>query len=223
MKNPLLTLDEIVWKQFEKVTQGANKRLGWNKYDLARMMDTAAATSLIGWGGYQSLYSRFDNNYVNIAIYLGTGVLLVGIGYSRYKNSRNENEWLEKQELDELTRAGAAKSPIYDPLRPLTLIGGVILVSGGIDIIGHNDTDNGLVVGLMAMMGGLYAQFITCSNYFRSQIMTPPSKKKSIWKTAYQTVGGWFKSNPKPIEAPAVKYDSIDGLVQNYQAPSQAD
>lgn len=31
MRNPLTSLDELVWKQFEKVTIAAEKRFGWDK------------------------------------------------------------------------------------------------------------------------------------------------------------------------------------------------
>jgi len=60
MKNPLTSLDELIWQQFEKVTQYAHKEYGWNKYDLSRWCDNAAALSLVGMGTYSALQGFID-------------------------------------------------------------------------------------------------------------------------------------------------------------------
>jgi len=39
MTNPLVTLDQAVLQQHDKVANVAHKKLGWNKYDLARLTD----------------------------------------------------------------------------------------------------------------------------------------------------------------------------------------
>jgi len=52
MINPLTSLDELILKQYEKVTVKANKELGWSKYDLARLSTDYAATLYVGTGIY---------------------------------------------------------------------------------------------------------------------------------------------------------------------------
>ena len=45
-------MDELILKQYEKVTVKANKELGWSKYDLARLSTDYAATLYVGTGIY---------------------------------------------------------------------------------------------------------------------------------------------------------------------------
>ena len=60
MRNPLTSLDELIWKQFEKITIAANKRLGWSKYDLANITQNISTVSYFGMGGYTALYLPFN-------------------------------------------------------------------------------------------------------------------------------------------------------------------
>lgn len=50
MKNPLHSLDELVWKQFAKITEKAHQRYGRNGYDLAEAAFLGTSLSLAGTG-----------------------------------------------------------------------------------------------------------------------------------------------------------------------------
>ena len=47
-----------------------------------------------------------------------------------------------------------------------------------------------------------------CSAYFRSQIMTPPTSKKSFWKPLYEGIAEKLKLKelPEPVAEPSSKY-----------------
>ena len=76
MTNPLTSLDELIWQQFEKVTVAANKRLGWNKYDLATASSGAASVSALGSGLYSGIYGFLKNQITMEAI--GAALVIIG-------------------------------------------------------------------------------------------------------------------------------------------------
>src|SRR3989344_4714863 len=92
MQNPLVTLDEIIWKQFEKVTVKANKNLGWNKYDLARITDTAAnLVTFTSFGVYTSIYGLLDNSPMNVIVG-GFSTMWGFVGNNLWQKRNNEDE-----------------------------------------------------------------------------------------------------------------------------------
>ncbi len=219
MKNPLTTLDEIVWKQFEKVTQYAHKKLGWNKYDLATITDRAFAAVSVG----ASVYAGIEGAYYPVAssdqiIAMAVSLMWLGAGYLEHQNAK-KNKKLEKSELSEIVRTGAILQPQFSSSRPVTLCIDLLVCGGGIygllgglqpahEIVG-GPQEYSLLIGLSLIATGATFLFKTSSDYFRSQLMTPPKAKKSLWNAAHESVaslGKYFKPAPKPVEAPAAKY-----------------
>ena len=55
--------------------------------------------------------------------------------------------------------------------------------------------------------------FRTSRDYFQSQIMTPPKKKKSFFKTVYEKITGKIPTIPQLDPAKPNRSQSIDDLV----------
>src|SRR3989344_1343933 len=128
MQNPLVTLDEIIWKQFEKVTIKANKSLGWNKYDLARITNTAANLAYTTYGVYELLYGLGNNSLLDMTV----GGVVIPLGYILNKRNQKILNKDEEIEVRYIERNGAPMQPLYDPFRPTIGILGLFPIVMGI-------------------------------------------------------------------------------------------
>ncbi len=206
MTNPLTSLDELIWKQFEKITVAANKRLGWNKYDLAQIADTGNGISYAGIGVYGLIAGLSGERYqwmlLSFAICLPFGVVY-------HKASQQKNKRKYDEEVNLLVRTGAARTPTMDPERPLQLaVGGFMFGLGISALSGYYPTffsaQGNYLWGMLSALAGTGHLSMVSANYFRSQIMIPPSTKKSIWKALADYVTKPFhQAAPQPVEVPA--------------------
>ncbi len=226
MTNPLTSLDELIWQQFEKVTVAANKRLGWNKYDLARIADSTAAMFFSGVGVYHTLRGVHDSS-VTSSIRLGGGILITSLGYLIYNSKKQKNKRWEEEEIKEIIETGAVKQPKMYMHRPVMLTWPGYFIYRSIDHLTHRNSkisegsfslstiQYNTLAGFTLLSMGLYFLSDLSADYFRSQLMTPPSTKKSIWKavTDYVTKPS-YKAAPQPVES-GVKYQTIDDYISH--------
>ena len=221
MINPLISLDELIWQQFEKVTVAANKKLGWNKYDLARIADSTAAMFFSGVGVYYTLRGVHDSSITH-PIYLAGGIFITSLGYFIYNSKNQRNKRAEEEEIKEIVRTGAAKEPEMSMYRPIMLLWPGYFITRSLDHLMQRNSkipefstslsinQHNTLAGLLFLSMGLYFLGDWSADYFRSQIMTPPSIKKSIWITLTNYVTKpFYKALPQPEES-AVKYQTID-------------
>ncbi len=215
MKNPLTSLDELIWKQFEKVTQYAHKNYGWDKYDLTNVMETAASGLMIGYGTYVVTAATMANSFSRSIGYafLGTGTGLLGIIFGSLSRRRNENE--RAKELQKLLQTGAASKPHYTAIRPAALLGFTYIATQGLLGDRLKNENLNMAFDLALITGNLGIYFFTVASYFKDQIMTPPSAKKPFWKTLYQQAANRLKPKPalQPVEDPAGKYASVETYI----------
>jgi|SRR3989338_9204905 len=96
MTNPLTSLDELIWKQFEKVTQYAHKEYGWDKYDLAHVIDSVSGVVAVGTGTYGLIVGTLEKNIP----YLAEHISLVPLcGFILIKGSMNGNKSVNRKNL----------------------------------------------------------------------------------------------------------------------------
>jgi len=85
----------------------------------------------------------------------------------------------------------------------------------GIQEIRHPSEVSSILLGLFYLTISLGIGLTMASHYFRTQLPTPPSTKKSFLKTIYEGIKN--KLNPKPqlepVTEPAPQYISIDNLI----------
>ncbi len=212
---PLTSLDELIWKQFEKVTQYAHKNYGWDKYDLTNVMETAASGLMMGYGTYLVTAATMANSFSRGIGYafLGTGTGLLGIIFGSLSRRRNENG--RTKELQKLLQTGAASKPHYNALRPLALFGFTYVATWGLLSNQIKNENLNRVFDFAFITGELGFIFFTAASYFKDQIMTPPSAKKSFLKTLYQQAANRLKPKPalQPVEDPAGKYASVETYI----------
>src|SRR3989344_8682973 len=122
LTDKLTELDEVIWKQYEKVTQYCNKEFGWNKYDLVGKANVGTAISAVGTGVYGTLEGYLDSSPVLAISHLFVPTMALGIYYTLKKNI---GVW-EKRERHQMEN-GMIKAPQFKALRPMTYIPGLIL------------------------------------------------------------------------------------------------
>lgn len=214
MTNPLTSLDELIWKQFEKVTQYAHKNYGWDKYDCAQVTSTAAGGSMVGYGVYSVLAAVATDSFPYSIVFVSVGVAcgIMGTIFPSYAKKIHEEE--RRKELKKLLNKGAVEIPRYTARRPVGLLIALDLAAHGIP--GKSASNNeGVALHLAVLTGAFYISSLIGTSYFRDQIPMPPSTKKLFWKTMYQKIADKFKLKPalQPSKEPAAKYESIDELV----------
>ena len=220
MNNHLISLDKLVWEQFEKITIAANKKLGLDKYDLARICDGAAALSLGGMGTYSALQSFIDPS-TRAPLNLTLGFAEVTFAYFLYNHTRRKNYKLEIQELQNIIETGASYPPRFFWFRPLYVFGtSGYFLRGGVNQLMNCDSiapsfftfltprEYNTLWGLSTLCMAAVILGEGCSAYFRSQIMTPPTSKKSFWKPLYEGIAEKLKLKelPEPVAEPSSKY-----------------
>src|SRR3989338_11041410 len=182
MNNPLTSLDELIWKEFEKVTQYAHKNYGWDKYDCKQVTDSLSGVAALGVGIYGYISGFALNEYVAFAPF---GTIFSAGGISLPYLWKKENEISRTREINEIIQQGVARQPLYTWMRPLAIVIGIGTVFEGMHFLMSNDLERRLA-GLMILPGAAYWEFLLASSYFYSQIMAPPSTKKHFWKTTYE-------------------------------------
>ena len=139
-----------------------------------------------------------------------------------YNLSNQKNNQLEEQETEEIIRTGASRQPKMYWDRPLLLGISGALIYQSIDHLIHRDSkvpeiftslsqnQHNTLGGLILLCLGLYSLSLGSAIYFRSQIMTPPATKRSIWQAVTDYVTKPFhQAAPLPVES-GVKYQTID-------------
>ncbi len=200
MTNPLTTLDELIWKQFEKVTNAAYKRYGWDKYDLAVLASDVANFSfgLMGaYIGYHGIREKFPANVI-------AGALLIPLGLFNHFYDRRRAERLRDKEFATVLKKGCSSEPQFSAERP---------VLSGMAAYAFYSGVNGLyrgnypLIGISLLAGSVYMAAHIGYRYFLSQIPKPPSTaKKSLWQALADYVTKPFHKEQQPVEVPAAKY-----------------
>lgn len=224
LRDGLETLDQAVLEQFERLTQKANRELGWTKYDLKRVADSASGLSLGVAGVYSILTGIFGAPVysgtqfeLQTPLVVVTGALTLLEAYNFPKQSRKANDSSEKVELEHALHGEAMASP-NSPYRPLSFMIPVLFlgfggnVSRGTEIPFPDGTITSAPV-LFQLLGlycyGMSGAFLfqTCSSYLSDTTMTPPATKKSFWKTLYQRAAAALMPKPQPEKVPVPTID----------------
>ncbi len=214
MTNPLTTLDELIWRQFEKVTVAAEKRWGWDKWDLSIGTLGVAAGSFAGTGVYLSIQEIIFSKYYNLP--LATLPVIAGVvGYEAgrmfLQRARAREEKLVKQGV-------APFQPQFNPFRPgglalgaAAILYGIFTLKYGVPDIPTDYATNphafSTIDGLGTILAGTYGTSLFGTFYFITQLPRPPSSaKKSLWEALAGYVTKPFHKEPQPVEVPAAKY-----------------
>ena len=204
----LTGLDEAIWKQYEKGTNYCNEKFGWDKYSLMRIGSASYTGSMFGIG-FLFLVDRIDHDLAVVAG--GAAIGLVSYGVDDLFKKVFEHQ--EQKELKSLEEKGAAIEPQFTPVRPTVLAGYSLSISAIFYAFsqGVPSVRQSLPTGLMIGLGALNLLSVASLSYFWDQIMTPPKKKKSIFKAVYEKFTEKIQTAPAPQLEPT-RY-SIDDVV----------
>ncbi len=214
MRNPLTTLDELIWQQFEKVTVAAEKRLGWDKWDLADRALKIADGALVGFGTYVAISGSYATGSMHYAVptlgatLIGSALLMECIGSHVFQKERRREQKL-------LLQTGASEEPTFSPLRPVGLVSGSALLGWGASLFyvpvavpkhfqNMSPELYNTMGGMLSILVGTYFSSLTAMSYFQDQLPRPSAAaKKSLWEaiTGYIT-NPFSKKIPAPAEAP---------------------
>ena|SRR3989338_2927690 len=222
MQNPLTSLDELIWQQFEKVTRYAHKNYGWDKYDLAEICNSATAFSLLGGGIYDAIATYSQGGLLRGTVaalaYTAVSITLKNFGKDTI------NKW-RKSDLKEFLATGAIREPTFSGIRPAmlsmpTILYGVsALAAAGNNILGDKNFYDGqyrAAVTLGFFMEGTALVSFVSLWYFEGQLFTPSSAKRPFWKTTYERIKNKF--SPKPTLEPAAEPISKYSLEHHLEA-----
>ncbi len=187
----LTRLDKKIWQKCEKITQLASKELGWNKYDLKMITDTASSIFLTGAGVYSVIQGAYEINrgHADFGSYLltGIGAALGPIGFLFYVRDKKDNKRLEESERKLLEDKEVIYAPEFEPYRPLSLGMGIsFLPLAAVYIHTHGSDTYHTAVALFFSAIGTSLTTKIISTYFQNQNMTPPTKKKNLWEKIYR-------------------------------------
>lgn len=211
LEDTLTKLDEKIWKQYEKVTNYCNEEYGLNKYDLATRAALGASISFLGTNVYLLIGGFQISSMFSITVGIMGSLVAVPAYYVRKKDYERE----EAEEMKLLESNGALQSPISKPYRPLDFGLAAFFFSSAVssmlgDFPQPNEEQNTLL--MCTTLAGCYFVCSPSESYFADQIMTPPKKKKSVFKTIYEKITGKLQPATQPQLEPA-KYQSIDDIV----------
>lgn len=208
MRNPLESLDELILAQYEKVNQAALKHLGMDKYDLFKASYSLGGIAASASGVYSTLAYYVSDPKPSHVI---GGVSLVGLGYAMHYTGTWIANRLRTREFGTLQRTGASPIPWKSWIRPVLLSQGVGFVGAGTlslrypqpapETIISNPEQYVFIANLSNTLLGIILISTVSGLYFLSTTMPPPSKKKNVFATMYDTVTGFFR--PKPELQPA--------------------
>ena len=168
---------------------------------MAQIADTITGVAGVGFGTYMGIAGlTLDSQYRNLEpAYLLSGAILVLIGICIPTITKIMNHQYKEEEIQEILTTGAARQPNFTPIRPLSL-GVAALMTYPLLITGEDNSKVALALNLALVAGAFNWYSQIASNYFRSQIMTPPSTKKSIYKAVTEYVTKPFhKTTPQPV------------------------
>ena len=207
MKNPLTSLDELIWQQFEKITQKAHTELGWDKFDLATRTNLLAGMSMTAAGLYSTFNLYYDNGNISP---VGLGVTVMGLAY--YRMCKRSDDTLRVLETYRVMNSGAARKPKFNPRRPLTLMGSLGGWYVGSQFIRYAQYPSHLAIkdpvnfkktiGLTIIGVASTFLFQTCAMYFHDQIFIPPAGTK---KTVWEKINEYVAERRTPVKA---QYDT---------------
>lgn len=221
--NPLTSLDEIIWQQYEKVNSFAHKKFGYSKYDLAKIAGNVGGGAFMGAG----LYMAMQGYYEQEPVLTGLGILFSVFGGAAIPCNNFIYKRREKMELNQIISTGVPNQPKFGPFRPLWLIGGAVCVGLALsDYLSMWKEAKNLIgvspeqfESLQALtFGALAVNYFGngSERYFRDTIMRPPSKDKvPMWRRALNYVKSKVSASPElaPQEIPNGKYQTIDEVV----------
>ncbi len=220
----LTEIDCRTWGKFEKVTQYAHKRLGWDKFDLESLASRGAHISMVGSSVYSAISGFLNENLVVFAI---GGALSLCFGY---QDRRQQKKIRARQEAEYEFLKGYGTSvpaPKFSPLRPLFWLFPAYFLGMGI-YQGHylptevllksmpniSPQDNRVLAQLAYdTLAGYFALDICC-DYFSKQLPTPPKKKRKLLRQLYHAV----VQKLKPKE-PLVPAEEKAGTPLSYRLP----
>jgi len=205
LENLLKKVDQGILTQFEKVTQQANKKLGWNKYDLARTADCLGELMYSGFGTYLSIMGATTRS----PFMTGLGVGSVLVGMLGYKVAKRMNDRMELIETHCLLNTGAGLPPLLNHHRPLLLGLDVIIGAYGVNMAASSDSASSTAWGMALVCLGLSTALQKSAEYCRETTLTPPATKKNPLKVAYEKVVAFFEPKLEPVQVPASQYQAI--------------
>ncbi|GEM_PF-4568918 len=182
LEEKLSQLDELIWKQFEKVTHYADKTVGWDKYDLARGSVNVALAGSLAFTIY---------NGINWAKYEGSQVVAVGLGLLMMTtdfSNKKKVDYIQQYDT-KLLKKGMMVSPNYTPRRPVTLLLASVLLGTASTIVPNISLDQDVQKLYYLGIGAQYVSLLgtMSSSYFCSQLPKPPRTspgKLQAWYTS---------------------------------------
>ncbi len=214
MKNPLHTLDEVIWEQFGKVTNAAYNSLGWTKYDLGQVTSCLQGMAFTVYGIYLTIYGAVTNDVPSLLV----GPPSIGAGYAFYLNDRKKIARRHDNELTDLVRRGVSHQPTFGMFRPAILAISAYTFYKGVSItlgkykmpesIAHSTSSLGL---LMAAAGVSFALHVA-TDYILDQPTPPPTQKKSI-RSALREYVSRRSRRAGPAEQPVSHYVPLPQFV----------
>lgn len=182
LEKKLLQLDELIWKQYEKVTQKADAYLGLDKYDLVNICSKLSVGGALGvsvYAGFNSIEQQSVNYGLLSVVYLG----LAGFDYFY---SPKINELRKKQ--DQITlQSDLIHYPNFNSTRPEGLI--LATISYGLGSVFYDKMNNsGLLISLLNFSVGFFTTASISQWYFRDQLPKPPRKDPAKLQQWYNSL-----------------------------------
>ncbi len=183
LEQKLLQLDEVIWKQYEKVTQAADKYLGLDKYDLAKGCNNLVVGGALASSLYYGLYSIKEQSGpfgVVSLTYLG----MAGLNYFAFPKV---SQSLKKREQREVQQ-GIILAPVFNSIRPSGLIISMCAYGVGTVFFNNHTTDSSLLLALSNLSIGFYLSGAMSRWYFHDQIPKPPRKNPAKLQEWYNSL-----------------------------------
>ena len=173
LEQKLLAADEHITDRFQKVADWAYKRIGWDKYDCAALMNQISSVSVVGTGVYQLIDGVVGTmNGDNTGASVPTGLVLTYKGISDFYKYARFNKEMRLLEEENVKKTQAPFPPQFRAGRPVYL--------GVLPPIMFSVADAVRVPMNYAMAFlGAYSFFLTGADYFCNTTMRPPKKKKT--------------------------------------------
>ena len=193
MKNPFITLDDLLLDAANAVVQKASK-YGYTKYDLKNICDVAFGVSLFGHGLYGNINTvRYLASHLSsvgsyllasFSVITNGSFMLGGFVAATYFPVHNRKK--ESAELRQLLETGAAPLPDLSPqwravrllltaISPLTITEGVYFLATAAE---NSDPQERLLSGLTLSILGLADGAMAASTYLKNSTMIPPQGRK---------------------------------------------
>ncbi len=169
MKNPLTTLDELLYRQFEGITEFTNRKLRLDSQDLTSITNKVLSLSSIGIGIFASMRGYVANQAYDI--FLG-GIISAFGGYLTYKSM---------QEPAKIRPEYHSENQGFSNFRPIILGASILLFFTGMGYfiygvpkvpecfskISPEKYSKG--TGLMHLFTSIFAFSFASYNYFKDQ------------------------------------------------------